>query len=204
MYLFFDTETTGLPRNYDAPLSDLGNWPRVVQLAWLLTDDSGKELEKREFIVKPEGFTIPPQASAIHGITTEIALKKGVRISDVVASFDESLKSARMLVAHNFDFDQRILAAEYLRLGQSHDLLMKTASTCTMRRSTDFCRLPSERGGYKWPKLIELHTKLFGTDFASAHDAMADVQACARCFFELRRQGVFGERASWSSPSTGM
>jgi DNA polymerase III epsilon subunit-like protein len=200
MYLFFDTETTGLPRSYNAPLSDLGNWPRVVQLAWLLTDDAGKEQEKGEFIVRPEGFTIPSQAAAVHGITTEIALQKGIPIGHAVAAFHLSLKSARMLVAHNFEFDQRILAAEYLRLGQPHELLMQTESTCTMRRSTDFCRLPSERGGYKWPKLIELHTRLFGSAFESAHDAMADVQACARCFFELRRQGVFGERASAAEP----
>jgi len=36
MYLFFDAETTGIPRNYKVPASDHRNWPRLVQIAWLL------------------------------------------------------------------------------------------------------------------------------------------------------------------------
>jgi len=192
MYLFFDTETNGLPRSHSAPLSDLGNWPRVVQLAWLLTDEAGNERQKGEFIIRPEGFTIPEQAAAIHGITTEIALRKGVPLPRALGAFQQSLESAEVLVAHNFEFDQRVLAAEYLRLGLDPSPLMGNPSICTMRGTTAYCQLPSDRGGYKWPKLTELHTKLFGTGFESAHDAMADVQACARCFFELRQHGVIG------------
>ena len=71
MYLFFDTETTGLPRNWKAPVSDLNNWPRLVQLAFLYYDNNGNKISSGDFIIKPEGFTIPTDVSRIHGITTE-------------------------------------------------------------------------------------------------------------------------------------
>ena len=53
MYLFFDTETTGLPKRWNAPVTDLENWPRLVQLAWIMYDDRGNMLESRDVIVKP-------------------------------------------------------------------------------------------------------------------------------------------------------
>ena len=59
MYLFFDTETAGLPRNRKAPVSDLNNWPRLVQIAWLLYDNSGSPVKSSDYIIKPEGFAIP-------------------------------------------------------------------------------------------------------------------------------------------------
>ena len=73
MYLIFDTETTGLPRNFNAPISDLDNWPRVVQLAWQLHDDSGELIAQQDFIIRPEGFNIPFESERVHGISTELA-----------------------------------------------------------------------------------------------------------------------------------
>ncbi len=75
MYLFFDTETTGVPANYRAPASDSNNWPRLVQIGWLLTDETAMQIESAEYLIKPDGFTIPQDAAKIHGITTELALK---------------------------------------------------------------------------------------------------------------------------------
>ena len=109
--LFFDTETTGVPRNYKAPASDLKNWPRLVQIAWLLADEDGAEIESAEDIVKPEGFTIPADAAKIHGITTEMALRDGANISVVLAGIVSSLSKVSQLVAHNIDFDEKILGA---------------------------------------------------------------------------------------------
>ena len=74
MYLFFDTETTGIPKNYKAAASDLKNWPRLVQIAWLMTSDTGEEISSSEYIIKPDGYTIPPAAAKVHGITTQKAL----------------------------------------------------------------------------------------------------------------------------------
>ena len=87
MYLFFDTETTGLPRNYKAPLTDSRNWPRMVQIAYLIADETGDELERHDHIIKPEGFTIPNRASRLHGITTEKAINEGVLLEPILNEF---------------------------------------------------------------------------------------------------------------------
>ena len=68
MYLIYDTETTGLPKNFSAPVSDSENWPRLVQVAWQLHNDMGELIEVKNFIVRPEGFTIPYNAEKIHGL----------------------------------------------------------------------------------------------------------------------------------------
>ena len=58
-----------------------------------------------------------------------------------------------------------------------------------MHASTDYCKL---RGpyGYKWPKLSELHIKLFGEDFKEAHNASVDINATAKCFWKMRKIGL--------------
>ena len=81
MYLIFDTETTGLPQNWQAPLTDFNNWPRCVQLAWQVHDIKGKMIEVKNYIIKPEGYDIPFNAEKIHGISTERATKQGMLFS---------------------------------------------------------------------------------------------------------------------------
>ena len=183
MFLFFDTETTGLPKNWQAPIEDSNNWPRLVQLAWLLVDEKGGEVESQNRIIKPEGFSIPEAASAVHGITTEKALEEGVSLRKVLVEFEDALELSKILVAHNISFDEKIMGAEFLRKKQTIKLF-KRVKICTMQESTDYCAIQSDYG-YKWPKLIELHKKLFNEEFEDAHDALADVKACARCFFEM-------------------
>ena len=186
--LFFDTETTGVPRNYKAPASDLKNWPRLVQIAWLLADDDGGEIESAEYIVKPEGFTIPAEAARIHGISTGMAIRDGLDIKSVLAEALMCLGKVSQLVGHNIDFDEKILGAELLRAGHPNCVETKQR-LCTMRSATDYCRLPGPYG-YKWPKLEELHRKLFNQPLDGAHRALVDVRACAKCYFELRRLKV--------------
>jgi DNA polymerase III epsilon subunit-like protein len=188
VYLFFDTETTGIPRNYKAPVTDLRNWPRMVQIAWLLTDDDAREIASAEFIVKPDGFTIPAEAAKIHGITTQAALRKGLDLSAVLASISPQIDAANVLIAHNISFDEKILGAEFLRCGQANRVEAKQRR-CTMQSATDFCRIPGPYG-FKWPTLQELHRKLFNQTFEGAHRALLDVRACAKCYFELRRLNI--------------
>jgi DNA polymerase III epsilon subunit-like protein len=190
MYLFFDTETTGIPRNYKAAVSDLQNWPRLVQLAWLLIDDEAHEVASAEYIARPVGFTIPADAARIHGITTAIAAEKGVDIGSILDAVMPDIGKASVLVAHNMAFDEKILGAELLRAGRPN-LVESRKRQCTMQGATDYCRLPGQYG-YKWPTLQELHTKLFNEPFEGAHRALVDVRACARCYFELRRLKVMG------------
>ncbi|MFH1208239.1 MAG: 3'-5' exonuclease [Candidatus Omnitrophota bacterium] len=191
MYLFFDTETTGLPKSWKAPIFDLGNWPHIVQIAWALFDEGGAQLALRDHMIKPEGFVIPENATAIHGISTEKALKKGRPIAEVLREFSEGVRGAARLIAHNLDFDEKMVRVELLRQGMP-DVLQSVPAhqkICTMKNSTKHCKIPGPYGD-KWPKLSELHIKLFDSDFKDQHNAAADVLCCAKCFFELRRRAI--------------
>lgn len=188
MYLFFDTETTGLPKNWKAPITDLNNWPRMIQLAYLLTDDQNNNITGGNYIIKPVGFTIPEDAAKIHGISTRRALDEGVDLLWVLQEFQAALAQAEYLVAHNISYDEKIVGAEFLRNSMPDTLPAKTR-ICTMHSSVDFCAIPGPYG-FKWPKLAELHNKLFGKDFDGAHNAFADVSATVKCFWELKRLGI--------------
>lgn len=186
-YCFFDTETTGLPKNYQAPSTDVDNWPRLVQLSWILTDER-KELSRGDFIIRPDGFQIPEAASNVHGITTERALKEGIGVKEAIYYFLGAARCADYLVGHNVPFDLHVAGAEFVRIwGKDWILGMKWLDT--MQASTDFCAIPGARG-YKWPKLIELYTKLFGHGFEDAHNSMADIAATEECFWALVDRGI--------------
>ncbi len=189
MYLVFDTETTGLPRNYQAPLDDFLNWPRIVQLAWSLYDADGGPWESYSYIIKPEGFIIPEEAAKIHHISQERALQEGIELRRALDYFLRDVNQASYLVAHNIDFDDNIVGSELLR-NKLDNPLIGANKICTMKSSVAYCQIPSSRGGYKWPNLTELYTNLFQTGFPDAHDAGVDVSACAKCFFELKRRGI--------------
>jgi len=191
MYLIFDTETTGLPRNKTAPITDLNNWPRLVQLAWQLHDNTGKLLSRHNYIVKPVGFDIPFKAEQIHGISTKRALEEGEALEKVLALFNEDLSKTSLLAGHNIEFDINIIGAELIRTQASTERFLSLAKTDTSEVAVNFCKLPGGPGGkFKLPKLVELHQKLFGKDFGDAHDAAYDVAATARCFFGLLKEKV--------------
>jgi DNA polymerase-3 subunit alpha len=185
MFLIFDTETTGLPRDYNAPISDLSNWPRAVQIAWQLHDVTGKLLSNHSHIVRPDGFSIPYNAVQVHGISTERALNEGESLATVLEWFMLDAAKANYLCGHNIQFDINVVAAEILRLGLTEGI-SSMASLDTKDLATDYCAIPGGKGGkYKWPTLTELYNKLFGHGFGDAHDAAYDVDATARAFFEL-------------------
>jgi len=189
MYLFFDTETTGLPRNYQAPLDDFSNWPRIVQLAWSLYDTTGGRWETYNYIIKPEGFIIPAEATKIHHISQERALKQGIKLRLALEYFLRDVNQSAYLVAHNIDFDEKIIGSELLREKLSNPLTA-AHKICTMKSSATYCGITNRRGGYKWPNLTELYSHLFQKEFPDAHDAGVDVRACAECFFELKKRKV--------------
>ncbi|MBL4662803.1 MAG: 3'-5' exonuclease, partial [Flavobacteriaceae bacterium] len=98
MYLIFDTETTGLPKRYNAPVSDTDNWPRCIQIAWQLHDDMGTVVEHADFLIQPDGFDIPYDSERIHGISTDLAKQKGLPLREVVGRFAEVLGKAKFVV----------------------------------------------------------------------------------------------------------
>ncbi len=193
MYLIFDTETTGLPQNYKAPITDSENWPRIVQLAWQLHDEYGKLIEVKNFIIKPDNYTIPFNATQIHGISTERAQKQGLELFFVFNEFEKALNKSTFSVGHNIIFDINIIGAELHRLKQNTGSFMqrKVIDTCT-EATAQLCKLPGGKGGkFKLPNLTELYTFLFQDGFNKAHNASADVEATSRCFLELVRTDFF-------------
>ena len=192
MYLFFDTETTGLPKDWKAPVSDLDNWPRLVQIAWSHYDVSGNKISENNFIIKPQGFVIPSYSSTVHKISTERALQEGVDLNMALEKFVKEIKNVKFLVAHNMDFDTKIVESEFLRNNIVSNI-SEISKICTMRKTTNFCQIKGPYG-FKWPTLAELHLKLFEEGFEDAHDASVDIMACAKCFFKLKKMKIISSK----------
>lgn len=192
MYLIFDTETTGLPRSWSAPITDTDNWPRCIQIAWQLHDEMGNLVEHQDYLVKPEGFNIPYDAERIHGISTELAEQQGVPLLEVLEKFNIALSKTKYIVGQNVGFDVNIMGCEFHRMNVGSDMSkMPVLDTCT-EVTAELLKLPGGRGGkFKLPTLTELHEYLFGVPFSEAHNATADVEATTRCFLELIKREVF-------------
>ena len=191
MYLIFDTETTGLPKRWDAPLTDSENWPRCIQIAWQIHDASGELVAHEDHLIQPDGFTIPFDSEQVHGISTALAEKQGVPLKEVLEKFNAALASVQFVVGHNVSFDRNIMGAEFLRMGKTDVLEGKPIiDTCT-EETASLCQLPGGRGGkFKLPTLTELYQFLFDESFAEAHNATADVEATSRAFLELLRRNA--------------
>jgi DNA polymerase III epsilon subunit-like protein len=201
MYIFFDTETTGLPKNWKAPVTDTDNWPRVTQLAWQVYDKNGKLLNERCDLIKPDGWTIPtveelrkegnknPHFFEENNMSTERCEREGVELSEILKDFVNKVNGNEYLIAHNMSFDEKIIGCEMVR--QNMKFREEPKKVCTMQESTYYCKQkPFRFGKYKWPTLTELHNKLFNEGFDGAHDALADVKACAKSFFELKKRKI--------------
>ncbi|CAL2088848.1 DNA polymerase III subunit alpha [Tenacibaculum sp. 190524A05c] len=188
MYLIFDTETTGLPKSWNAPITDTDNWPRAIQIAWQLHDEMGNLIEHNDFLIQADGFNIPFDAERIHGISTDLANEQGITLSEGLELFNEALAKTKFIVGQNVGFDVNIMACEFYRLGVENNLeSLPVLDTCT-EETASMCQIPGGRGGkFKLPTLTELHQHLFGVGFNEAHNATADVEATTRCFLELLR-----------------
>ncbi len=188
MFLVFDTETTGLPKNWKAPLTDTDNWPRVVQLAWQCHDLEGNFLFAKNHVITPDGYTIPSDVVAVHGITTEIAHEKGVPLKEALDDFMADVAKSKFIIGHNVTFDINIVGCELVRTEMDEQALVRAPKLDTMTLSKEFCNL-KRNGQLKNPTLTELHISLFQVPFEEAHNAAADVEATTRCFLELIRVG---------------
>lgn len=190
--IFIDSETTGLPRDWKAPASDLDNWPRCLQLAWQVTDHYGNVLEDHKYLIRPDQWEVPKEKFWIdHGFSTEKSLAEGKPMPAVLDHMLHHIGAGevQIICAHNISFDLKIVGAEMIRYGKKTKPGLK--QICTMQHGTELCKLPGKYGkGYKFPKLQELYQYLFNKDFDNAHDAGGDVTACRLCFFEMVNRSV--------------
>lgn len=192
--LIFDTETTGLPISYTAPLINSDLWPYIIQLSYILYDTNRHTFEYADNIIKLDNNIIISEESInIHGITGEKCREKGRKIEDVLTEFSNILQTTDILIAHNINFDKNIIMVEYLRNNMSHNFSPQNHSIpqfCTMKESIELCNIV-RRNKYgqkykKYPKLIELHQHLFNETPANLHNAMTDVIICLRCYMKMQ------------------
>lgn len=193
----FDTETTGKPKDYDATVTNVRNWPRVVQLGMALQVPD-QDLQAFKALIRPPNgvaFPIPAEATRIHGITDAMCVEHGISIGDALDQFEFWLSAADILVAHNLDFDRPVLGCEFVRLGRKAVVKDGLRRICTQKSTSAFVGIPKGWDDYddpyKWPKLQELHRRLFGEGFEGDHDALADVMATLKCYNRLCELGTF-------------
>jgi DNA polymerase-3 subunit epsilon len=185
MYLFFDTETSGmiqreLPANHEEQ-------PRLVQLAAILTDDVLVQYGQLSVMIRPEGSTFDEGAVKVHGITEEMADRFGVSLRTALWGFAELAEQAQFAIAHNIEFDQAVMDTQFQRIGMENPL-EHLKLECTMMMTKPICMLESRRGmGFKAPSLCEAHRHFFGTGVDNAHDALADTHACLEIFRAVKR-----------------
>ncbi len=194
MYLVFDVETNGLPKKYGQPQEDINNWPRITQLAHILYDKDGEILNEACDLIKPDSWTIPTTQFFIdNNMSTEKCEKEGIPIEEALNKLMHNEQFCSTLIAHNSSFDKPIIGAELLRVGcDGLAAIWKQQHTfCTMKSTVKFvdAKYSNGRSG-KWPKLQELHQKLFNCNFEGAHDALDDVRATGKCFFKLLERKI--------------
>lgn len=187
--LYFDTETTGVPERDADWKTDFEKFPRICQLSWIL---NGRE---ENHIIRPDGWEIPQEATDIHGITTERALKDGEPLVNVIGQFIEDCAAAELICGHNIYFDTSIIKSELMRYGMYEMLdaetaLFKGKRIDTMRPSMRWVGATFSNGRLKFPKLEELYARCFPGETFPAHDAICDVRAVARCLPVLCDNGL--------------
>ena len=195
--LFYDTETSGLP-DFSAP-SESPHQPHIVQLGAALVDlDTRETIASLDLIVKPVGWEIPTDVSAVHGITTERAAEVGIDEACAVNALLGLWRTAHTRIGHNESFDARILRIALKRLGYGDDLAdeWKAANAeCTARLATPIVALPptpkmiaARRFHHKTPNLSEAYQHFTGKPLEGAHSAMTDVRACATVYWAIQDQ----------------
>lgn len=191
--LVFDTETTGKADFKFGP--DHPSQPGLVQLGAILYDDR-KVVAELNLIVQPrdgEGDPIPvqPEAYAKHGIDDETAARVGFFARQALDILDGLFGKAERVVAYNARFDDLVVATECYRDDLAH-IFEGCDLVCAMLSAKPVCKLPNRHGyaDYKWPSLDEAYRMLVDPNgFDNAHDAMADVRACAAVLWALEDGG---------------
>jgi len=205
--LVFDTETTGLPQSKFISPTTLHEWPHIVQFSYVIYDTSLNDIiQSKDYVIKlPENISISEDSSKIHGISNEISAKSGVHINDVLSEFFYFLRGVDMLIGHNVEFDINMIKIELLRIINNNSLTQEQIKFykyelhfltnfkniyCTLKESIQFCNIQLidkyGKSFLKYPKLVELHEKLFNTTPSNLHNSFNDILVTLRCFMKLK------------------
>jgi DNA polymerase III epsilon subunit-like protein len=183
--LFFDIETTGLIKRWKAELTDFDNFPDIVEIAWKIFNSNKKLISADSHLIKPYGFIIPDDAIEIHGITNEYANQHGEEIDVVLNKLSLTITKLKpTLVAHNIEYDSKVLSSSFLKRG-FNDPLIDAEKVCTMKTSSEYFRTS------RYLKLEELHYTLFSLKIIKCHRAVYDLDALVECYFRLSELRTF-------------
>lgn len=206
--LVFDTETTGLPKTKIIAPDTLHLWPHIVQFSYIVFDtDKNNIVHVGDDIIKLDaGISISPESSAIHGITDELSQSTGIRLCEILRDFFRDLATADRLVGHNISFDINVVTVELLRLiycelpnklddnietnkKNLHHITNYKNTYCTLQESIDLCAIKTVgkfgKEYNKFPKLSELHQKLFGVIPTNLHNSLIDILVTLRCYMMM-------------------
>lgn len=187
--LIFDVETTGLPTKWNPSVSETTCWPYIVQFSWIIYSVEKNEIvSQKDWVIKlKDGMKIPEESTKIHGITNE-AMEYGHPIEHALEEFLNDYNNASVIVAHNLKFDKSMVMVECLR--NKINIQIKKREFCTMLYGEALCGLTRVnkygKTVSKYPKLIELHNKLFDYEPSNLHNSLYDVAVCLRCYIKLR------------------
>lgn len=189
--LFFDLETTGLPISWKESYLNTNNWPYIIQLAYIESSFKKEIPVINDIILEPNNFEIPQDSILIHNISNEKAIIEGQDRKEVLENFAHILEGFDYVVAHNISYDINVLRCEFYRNDIKDPFINNIEIFCTMKESTDYCKIPSQYGDYKWPSLQELYFRIFNKNFEGVHNAKFDIKATYECFWELVNLKIF-------------
>jgi DNA polymerase III epsilon subunit-like protein len=182
----FDTETSGLPK-YSLP-ADHPDQPHLASFAMILCDSEMLPVRTLEYLVKPDGWKMEPQATEANGLTDELLHDEGRPLAEVLDAYVAAIEQGYVVVAYNAQFDCKVMRGELRRAGRD-DLFERTKNVCAMR-STKGLTVPKANGKGGFPALSDTYRFLFKEEMPGAHGAYADAVACLRVFKELTRLGL--------------
>lgn len=231
--LVFDTETTDKPpmtagsswqerqekeklllnlNNFDESWSKvIDKWPYIIQLSYILydTNEPSNVLIFNKYIDLPDDISISVESISIHHITRETIRdtppENKSTIQQALKDFMLAFKNADVVVAHNVQFDRKMIVAELLRLSKEEtlpqiiEMMDESKFECTMEKTTSLCKIKQqinytdkitgEQKSFfkiKSPKLSEAYEHFFGyaPTGESLHDALVDVVICLRIYLK--------------------
>lgn len=184
--LVFDTETTGLPER-NASIKDTEKWPYIIQLSFVCYDTSSNNIIKKydNYIKIKSGIELTDEVKKITNID-ETKIENGVNIREALNEFNKYMNISNMIVAHNVSFDKRVIMVECIRnkikqqfVKFNYNKQTRINEYCTMKNNIDMFE------NKKYPKLIELHKKIFDEDINNLHNSFVDILVTLRCYIKI-------------------